>query len=212
MLIIKETDNLVICVKPAGVLSTDEDGGMPSLVRDALGGSQSEIRTVHRLDRVVGGLMVLAKSKAAASALSEQIISHSFEKEYLSVIHGCPADPAGTYTDLLARDRFERKTYVADSPGKGVQEAVLDYSVLQTNRGISLVRISLGTGRTHQIRVQFSSRGMPIVGDKKYGVSGDDCDIALWSYRLAFSEPFTAERFDIMLPPPSQYPWSKFDI
>lgn len=212
MKIIRETENLIVCIKPAGVLSTDEPGGMPSLVRDALGHPEAEIRTVHRLDRVVGGLMVLAKSKPAASLLSEQIMSRSFEKEYLAVIHGCPANEAGTFTDLLIRDRYERMTRVADCPGKGVQEAVLDFSVLQKTDDLSLVRICLGTGRTHQIRVQFSSRGMPIVGDKKYGFAEEDCDIALWSFRLAFSEPFTGERMDFSLSPPNQYPWDKFHI
>ncbi len=212
MIIIRETENLIVCIKPAGVLSTDEPGGMPSLVREALGLPEAEIRTVHRLDRVVGGLMVLAKSKAAASLLSEQIMSRSFEKEYLAVIHGCPANEAGTFTDLLIRDRYERMTRVADCPGKGVQEAVLDFSVLQKTDDLSLVRICLGTGRTHQIRVQFSSRGMPIVGDKKYGFAEESCDIALWSFRLAFSEPFTGERMDFSLSPPNQYPWDKFHI
>ena len=212
MIIIRETENLIVCIKPAGVLSTDEPGGMPSLVREALALPEAEIRTVHRLDRVVGGLMVLAKSKAAASLLSEQIMSRSFEKEYLAVIHGCPADEAGTFTDLLIRDRYERMTRVANCPGKGVQEAVLDFSVLQKTDDLSLVRICLGTGRTHQIRVQFSSRGMPIVGDKKYGFAEEDCDIALWSFRLAFSEPFTGERMDFSLSPPNQYPWDKFHI
>ena len=212
MIIIRETENLIVCIKPAGVLSTDEPGGMPSLVREALALPEAEIRTVHRLDRVVGGLMVLAKSKPAASLLSDQIMSRSFEKEYLAVIHGCPANEAGTFTDLLIRDRYERITRVANCPGKGVQEAVLNFSVLQKTDDLSLVRICLGTGRTHQIRVQFSSRGMPIVGDKKYGFAEEGCDIALWSFRLAFSEPFTGERMDFSLSPPDQYPWDKFHI
>ena len=212
MIIIRETENLIVCIKPAGVLSTDEPGGMPSLVREALALPEAEIRTVHRLDRVVGGLMVLAKSKPSASLLSDQIMSRSFEKEYLAVIHGCPANEAGTFTDLLIRDRYERITRVANCPGKGVQEAVLDFSVLQKTDDLSLVRICLGTGRTHQIRVQFSSRGMPIVGDKKYGFAEESCDIALWSFRLAFSEPFTGERMDFSLSPPDQYPWDKFHI
>ena len=212
MIIIRETENLIVCIKPAGVLSTDEPGGMPSLVREALALPEAEIRTVHRLDRVVGGLMVLAKSKPSASLLSDQIMSRSFEKEYLAVIHGCPANEAGTFTDLLIRDRYERITRVANCPGKGVQEAVLDFSVLQKTDDLSLVRICLGTGRTHQIRVKFSSRGMPIVGDKKYGFAEESCDIALWSFRLAFSEPFTGERMDFSLSPPDQYPWDKFHI
>ncbi len=210
MIIIKETDNLIVCVKPPGILSTDEPGGMPSLVREALSLPKAEIRTVHRLDRVVGGLMVLAKNKSAASILGEQIMSRSFEKEYLAVIHGCPDAKNGTFTDLLIRDKHERMTRVANCPGKGVQKAVLNFSVLQKNDDLSLVRICLGTGRTHQIRVQFSSRDLPIVGDKKYGIAEDSCDIALWSFRLGFSEPFTGDRLDFALSPPDQYPWDRF--
>ncbi len=212
MIIIKETENIIVCVKPPGVLSTDEPGGMPSLVREAIGAPDAEVCTVHRLDRVTSGLMVLAKNKSAASLLGEQIMSRSFEKEYLAVIHGCPAETSGTLSDLLARDRYERKTYVADAPGKGVQEAVLDYSVLDKADALSLVKISLCTGRTHQIRVQFSSRSMPIVGDRKYGTAEGNCDIALWSYRLAFNEPLSGERLDISLPPPDQYPWILFKV
>ncbi len=209
MRIIKETENIIICVKPAGVLSTDEPGGMPSLVREALGETGTDIFTVHRLDRVVSGLMVLAKSNTAASLLGEQIMTRSFEKEYLAVIHGCPQEAEGRFTDLLIRDRYARRTLIADSPAKGVQEAVLDYSLLGKTDAFSLVKIRLGTGRTHQIRVQFSSRDMSIVGDRKYGTD-DSCDIALWSYRLAFDEPVTGKRIDISLPPPGQYPWDLF--
>lgn len=212
MEILKETDNIIVCVKPAGVLSTDEPGGMPSLVREAIGKPDASICTVHRLDRVVSGLMVLAKNKAAASALSEQIMVRTFEKEYLAVIHGCPGEAAGTFRDLLRRDKSERKTYVAQAPEKGVQEAILHYSVVAKDRESSLVRISLETGRTHQIRVQFSSRAMPIVGDKKYSSLEENCDIALWSYRLVFHEPLSGERIDISLPPPEQYPWDRFHI
>lgn len=210
MQILNETDNVIICVKPSGVLSTDETGGMPSLVKEAIGNPAAEICTVHRLDRVVSGLMVLAKSSAAASILGEQIMSRTFEKEYLAVIHGTPTEREGTFRDLLYRDRTERKTYVAAVPGKGVQEAVLDYSVLAEADALSLIRITLRTGRTHQIRAQFSSRGMPLVGDRKYSTSDDSCDIALWSYRLAFNEPMSGERLDVSLSPPDQYPWNQF--
>ena len=212
MQILKETDNVIICVKPSGVLSTDETGGMPSLVKEAIGNPAAEICTVHRLDRVVSGLMVLAKSSAAASILGEQIMSRTFEKEYLAVIHGILAEEEGTFRDLLFRDRTERKTYVAAAPGKGVKEAVLDYTVLAKADALSLVRITLRTGRTHQIRAQFSSRGMPLVGDRKYSTCDDSCDIALWSYRLAFNEPMSGERIDVSLSPPDRYPWNLFRL
>ena len=212
MRIIKETDNVIVCIKPPGILSTDEPGGMPSLVKEAMRDPEAEIYTVHRLDRVVSGLMLLAKSRSAASDLGRQIMSRTFFKEYLAVIHGTPDEQEGTFTDLLYRNRSERKTYVSATPGKGVQEAILDYSVLAEAHALSLVKIALRTGRTHQIRAQFSSRGMPLAGDRKYSTNDDNCDIALWSYRLAFNEPVNGERIDISFPPPHQYPWDLFSI
>ena len=112
-------------------------------------------------------------------------------------------------TDLLARDKARKMTFVADAPGKGVQEAILDYRVLRSLEGLSRVRIRLLTGRTHQIRVQFSTRGMPLVGERKYAVLEDDCQIALWSYRLAFRHPVTGKAMEFTLEPPPDYPWSK---
>ena len=199
--------DIAVCVKPSGVLSTDEEGGMPSLVRCALGGNAY---TVHRLDRVVGGLMVLALRKSAATALSKQMMSRSFGKEYWAVVHGAPEQAEGTFTDLLLRDKSERKTYVVTQPGRDVREAVLDYRVLERKRDLSLVDIELRTGRTHQIRAQFSSRDLPLVGDKKYSTLDDDCPIALWSRRLEFCHPYTGERMEFECPPPEAYPWAEF--
>ena len=160
--------DIVVCIKPARVLSTDEPGGLPELVRQALGDDKADVRTVHRLDRVVSGVMVLARNAKAASELSRQIRENTFQKEYLAVIHGCPEAEEGTLTDLLVRDKARRMTMVASEPGKGVQEAILDYQVLNHTEDITRVKVQLRTGRTHQIRVQFSSRGMPLVGERKY--------------------------------------------
>lgn len=201
-------EHIVVAVKPARVLSTDEPGGMPELVRNALGETDAEIRTVHRLDRVVSGLMVMARSKEAASELSRQIREDGFEKEYMAVIHGSPEIPNGTLRDLLLRDKQERKTYVVTQMEKGVQEAVLDYETVGRNQELTKVRITLRTGRTHQIRAQFSSRGLPLVGDRKYSLLEDDCEIALWSYRLAFAHPVTGEKMEFTLEPPGIYPWT----
>lgn len=201
-------DHIAVCVKPARVLSTDEPGGMPELVRIALGDMNADVRTVHRLDRVVSGLMVLARSAAAASEISRQIREDQFSKEYLAVIHGCPDSPAGRLTDLLLRNKQERKTYIVQEPAKGVQEAILDYQVLNTAENFSRVRIQLITGRTHQIRAQFSGRGMPLVGDRKYSTLEDPCEIALWSYRIAFSHPVTGQAMEFILEPPEIYPWT----
>ena len=191
--ILYQDNSILVCIKPAGVLSTDEPGGVPELVRQALGDPNACVRTVHRLDRVVSGLMVLARTPAAASKLSAQIREHDFGKTYLAVVHGEPDALQGTYRDLLRRDPNERKTYVTDKMAKGVQEAVLDYDVLGTRTELSLVRIYLQTGRTHQIRCQFSSRGLPLWGDKKYSTLPDDGPIALWSHCLHFAHPDTGE-------------------
>ena len=210
MKIIYQDRDIVVCVKPPRVLSTDEPGGVPELVREALGDPNANVRTVHRLDRTVSGLMVLARRSKAASELSRQIREGIFQKEYLAVVHGRPEPENGTLRDLLLRNKAERKTYVVTEPGKDVQEAILHYQTLNRTEVMSRVRIQLETGRTHQIRTQFSSRGMPLVGDRKYGKAEDDCEIALWSYRLAFLHPYRQEPMEFILEPPKDYPWSSF--
>lgn len=206
MELIYQDKDIVVCVKPSGVLSTDEPGGMPDLVREALG--DKNVRTVHRLDRMVSGLMVLARRSKAASELSRQIRDGEFQKEYLAVIHGMLPEETGEFRDLLWRNKQERKTYIVEKPEKDVQEAVLDYRVLKHTADMTRVRIRLHTGRTHQIRAQFSGRGLPLVGDRKYGVPEDDCTIALWSYRLAFRHPYSGKPMEFILEPPEVYPWS----
>lgn len=201
-------EDVLVCLKPARVLSTDEPGGVPDLAREALEDPEADIRTVHRLDRVVSGLMVLARNAKAASELSRQIREERFEKEYMAVVHGIPAQKTGTLRDLLGRDKARKMTYVAAEPAKGVQEAVLDYTVQGTAEDMSLVRIRLHTGRTHQIRVQFASRGMPLVGERKYSERNDPCEIALWSCRIAFTHPKTGERMEFLHRPPEIYPWN----
>ena len=202
-------DDILVCLKPARVLSTDEPGGVPDLAREALGDKSADVRTVHRLDRVVSGLMVLARNAKAASELSRQIREDEFQKEYLAVVHGRPAENTGTLRDLLGRDKARKMTYVAQEPAKGVQEAVLDYQVLNTASGMSRVQIRLHTGRTHQIRVQFASRGMPLVGERKYSELNDPCEIALWSYRIGFTHPKTGERMEFTQEPPDGFPWTE---
>lgn len=199
-------DAVAVCIKPAGVRSTDEPGGMPELVRQALGDSGACVRTVHRLDQVVSGLMVLALTEQAASDLSAQIRENTFQKQYLAVVHGCP-EKEGVLRDLLFRDKARRMTLVAAEMAKGVQEAVLDYRVLSGNADMSRVAITLHTGRTHQIRVQFASRGYPLVGERKYSTLEDGCNIALWSCKLAFRHPVTGEQMEFYKEPPSVYPW-----
>lgn len=199
--------DIVVCVKPPRVLSTDEPGGLPELVRQALGDEKADVRTVHRLDRVVSGLMVLARNPRAASELSRQIREGCFEKEYLAVVHGKPEEEKGSLRDLLGRDKARKMTFVAPEPAKGVQEALLHYTLEDTTDRFSRVRIQLVTGRTHQIRVQFASRGMPLVGERKYAVLEDPCEIALWSHRIGFTHPGTGEWVEFTQEPPAQFPW-----
>jgi len=206
--IIYSDESLVVCIKPAGVLSTDEDGGMPPLLRQQL--ETDCVCTVHRLDRVVSGLMLLALTPEAASELSAQIRGGDFHKSYLAVVHGRPESESGRYTDLLLRDKRECRTYVVTERAKNVQEAILDYELTASDGGLSEVRIELITGRTHQIRCQFSSRGLPLVGDRKYGTLDDGCDIALWSHSLSFTHPVTGERMSFIKEPPDIFPWNRF--
>ena len=203
-------DSFVVCLKPARVLSTDEPGGMPELVRSALGDPNACVRTVHRLDRVVAGLMVLARTPQAASELSRQIRSNEFGKEYQAVVHGTGLNSEGTLTDLLLRSKPERKTYVVQEMAKGVQEAILDYWTLAKSDSMTKVRIRLRTGRTHQIRAQFSSRNSPLVGDRKYSLNQDPCEIALWSCYLSFRHPVTGEPLEFSAHPPQEFPWTQF--
>lgn len=206
MKVIYVDEQIVVCEKPQRILSTDEPGGMPELLRSAL--NTEDVRTVHRLDRVVGGLMVLARSAVAAKELSRQIRDGEFEKEYLAVVHGTPNKSSGRFQDLLYRDKTRKMTLVVPEMGKGVQPASLRYHVIAEKNNMSRVRIMLETGRTHQIRVQFASRGMPLVGERKYSTLEDDCQIALWSCRLALKHPTTGENMEFNLEPPEVYPWT----
>ena len=208
--ILYQDSQVVVCVKPERVLSTDEPGGVPELVRRELGDPNADVRTVHRLDRVVGGVMVLARSAPAASELSRQVREDELEKEYLAVVHGSVPESRGTLTDLLYRDKVRKMTFVAREPGKGVQEAILHYRVEDERDGLSLIRIRLQTGRTHQIRVQFSSRGLPLVGERKYAVPEEDCGLALWSCRIGFRHPETGEALHFSRLPDSRWPWNLF--
>jgi 23S rRNA pseudouridine1911/1915/1917 synthase len=211
MELLYQDNRIVVCRKPAGAVSVDEPGGVPDLVREALGDPAACVRTVHRLDQVVGGAMVLARSREAARRLSAQVADHTFQKTYLAVVCGGPAEDRGTLRDLLGYDKQQRRAYVAAQPGKEVREAVLDYRVLERRGDLTLLEITLRTGRTHQIRTQLSHRGWPIWGDKKYGAPPQPgIGIALWSYRLAFRHPQTDDWVTFSAPPPAAEPWTAF--
>lgn len=210
MTIVYQDGAILVCLKPAGVLSTDEPGGLPELLRRELGDERADVRTVHRLDRVVGGLMVLARSPESASELSRQIREERFEKEYLAVVHGDPGE-SGRWRDLMFRDKARKMSFVTEIPDKGVQEAILRYKRLGQSGDLSLVRVRLETGRTHQIRCQFAAHGFPLAGERKYSTREDPWPLALWSCRLAFVHPESGKRMKFAHFPPETEPWLFFN-
>ena len=182
--------SIAVCVKPAGVSSEDGPGSAPELLRQALGG---EIYPVHRLDLNVGGVMVYARTRRAAAALSAAIQAGALHKEYLAIVHGIPEPPQGVWEDYLYRDPVRRKAYPVKTLRKGAKAAKLSYAVLQTGKDTALVQVTLHTGRFHQIRVQFASRRHPLLGDGKYGARDAVPAPALWSWRLRFPHPESGE-------------------
>ena len=190
-----EDASLIVCLKPAGLLSQAGAGeSLLSLLEAQTGG---EVFPVHRLDRETSGLMVYARTKAAAAALSESVREGRLEKTYLCVCHGAPPEK-GEWTDLLFHDEKRNKTFVANRLRRGVKEAKLAYAVLsrsgENGDTRALCRVRLFTGRTHQIRVQFASRGFPLVGDRKYGARDGEKRLALFCASLSFPHPETGER------------------
>lgn len=181
--ILHEDEQLLVCIKPRGVLSAQDASGKQNI--QALLAPR-ETFPVHRLDREACGLMVFAKTREAATFLSAQM-GTDFEKEYLAVCEGEPPE-AGEWSDLLYHDRGKNKTYTVKRKRAGVREAKLSYVVTERNNGRSLLKIHLYTGRTHQIRVQFASRGFPLVGDRKYGAKSGGA-LQLCSARLSFPHP-----------------------
>ena len=199
--ILYEDPWLLICIKPVGVLSQPDVTGsgedMLSLLREQLRERDKKepyIGLIHRLDRGVGGVMVFAKRQDVAGDLSSAVANRTLVKQYLAVVHGAPEQTRGVWKDFLYKDAAKNKTFVVDRQRKGVKEASLSYAVLATNMDTpsgecSLLQIRLHTGRTHQIRVQSSWRGLPLIGDGKYGARDHGCPIGLWSYRLTFAHP-----------------------
>jgi 23S rRNA pseudouridine1911/1915/1917 synthase len=168
----------------------------------------------HRLDRPVGGVMVYAKTSKAASRLSDQFRRNAVGKQYLAVVRGTPAKKSDTLVDYLFKDRRKNKVHTANPSNKQAKKASLDYKVLGTKKGFSLLLIRLHTGRPHQIRVQLSSRGWPLYGDQKYGqkVNKPGQQIALWSYELTIEHPTKKEELSIRSEPPKQFPWDMWDL
>ena len=170
--------HIVVCIKPIGL---DSEADVPRSLSEAVGGT---FFPVHRLDQNVGGVMVYARTKAAAAALSKAIQDNLMVKEYVALVHGTPPE-SGDWEDLLFKDSSKNKVFVVKRERKGVKKARLEFN-RQTDADPSLVRIRLHTGRSHQIRVQFASRGYPLLGDRKYGARDEFPAPMLFSCKLTF--------------------------
>lgn len=209
MKILFQDEYITVCLKPAGVISEQSDKtNVISLIKEQTG---VDTFAVHRLDRETAGVMVYANSSRIAAQLSLQIQNNAFEKHYLAVVSGTFEETEGIMSDLLYRDRLKNKSFVAERERSGVKKAELEYKIIGSASGYSLADILLHTGRTHQIRVQFSSRSHPVYGDGKYG--GSRGDLALFAYRLSFTHPVSDEKMCFEEKPDfSVCPWNFFEL
>ena len=204
--------DVLACKKPAGVPSQPDPSGQESVL-SALSAEYKNVSLVHRLDTPTGGAMLFALSKKAAAGLCALVQDHArFIKEYLAVLPAAPDEKEGELRDFLYHDKRANKAFAVDSARKGSKQASLSYRVLATlENGHTLVLVRLHTGRTHQVRVQFASRALPLLGDGKYG-SREKCPfIALWAYKLTFPHPVSGKEVAAeALPPLDTAPWSEF--
>lgn len=221
MKILYEDKYLLVCEKPVGVESQRSSKGgedMLSLLEKyrLQKGEDGYVGLVHRLDTATGGAMIYSKRADMTGKLSALVQSAEYKKTYLAVVHGEPEESVGEMRDLLFHDKMKNKSYVTDKKRAGVKEAILNYRVLSSvqkedcNR-YSLVEIELITGRTHQIRVQFASRKMSLVGDGKYGSRDNKASMALWSHKVEFTQPQTKKQIVAQSDPPECYPWNLFN-
>lgn len=219
--VIFEDNHLLVVEKPVNLPVQADASGDPDLlslmkeylrVKYAKPG-QAYLGLVHRLDRPVGGVMVLAKTSKAAARLSLQVRERKLEKVYLAIVHGSPERARGRLRDYLLKDQVRNQVAVVSSQTTGAQEAILDYEVLEQRESWSLVRIVLLTGRPHQIRVQLAQAGHPLYGDQKYGVglNKPGMQLALWANHLAFEHPTKHERCEFRSAPPVVVPWTLFE-
>jgi len=206
--ILYQDNAIIVCVKAPGILSQSAPNcteSMLSLLSAQCGG---EVYPVHRLDRETGGVMVYARTAAAAAKLSAAVAERTMEKKYLCIVSGCPRQSEATLEDLLFKDSSRNKTFVVTRMRKGVKAASLTYRTLASRNGTSLLQVALHTGRTHQIRVQFASRHLPLLGDSKYG--GERGELALWSYSLSFPHPANQKMLSFSALPSPAGCWAVF--
>lgn len=219
--ILFEDNHLLVVEKPVNILTQADSTGDEDLLtrlKQYLKGKYNKpgnvyLGLVHRLDRPVGGAMVFAKTSKAASRLSEQVRSGEMGKTYLAVVYGVIDKPSGRLTDYLIKNQDTNTVSVTNNPDEG-KKAMLDYSVIDSKDGLSLVKVNLITGRSHQIRVQMSHLGHPLYGDQKYGqeVNRPGMQLALWSYEISFSHPTLKNKVSFKSCPKPVYPWSSFNF
>ena len=208
-----EDNDIIVIVKPVGVPSEDTKNGEKGILNLLkTENNLTDVFLLHRLDRNVGGVMVFAKNKKSAACISKQIQENTFKKTYLAVTDGVIEEKQGVYKDLLFKDSSKNRSFVVNRMRKGVKEASLEYVVLSETENKTLVKVTLHTGRTHQIRVQFSSRKTPLCGDVKYGSKDRQSDIALFSHSITFTHPTTNELLTFTeYPNKINYPWKLFE-
>ena len=182
--------HIIVCIKPVGL---DSESEVPAALKEQFGG---EIFPIHRLDQNVGGVMVYARTKHSAAQLSKAVQEGTMVKEYVATVHGTPPE-SGDWEDLLWKDSKKNKVFVVKRPRGGVKKARLEFTRLSADE-TSLVRIRLHTGRSHQIRVQFSSRGFPLVGDHKYGSRDKRTEPMLFSCRITFPYQGETRQFEAL--------------
>lgn len=216
--IIYEDNHLLVVKKPPNILvqaDNTKDEDLLTILKADLKKRYNKpnnvyLGLVHRLDRPVGGVMVFAKTSKAASRLSDQIRTNKFHKIYLAVVENTFKEKKGQYLNYLLKDHKTNMVKSVSSNCKDAKKAILNYEVLEEIKNLSLVKVFLETGRSHQIRVQFSTNGHPLVGDQRYNKNATKVQIALWAYELGFYHPITNEFLTFKAKLPDCYPFSSF--
>ena len=199
MKILYEDTHIVVAYKPANTLTQSSAEGESGLLEQLTEHYKQELYLIHRLDRSVSGILVFARTSKAAALLNASLNTNDFVKEYYALVYGCPEEMEGTFSDLLYKDAKAKKAYVVKRERNGVKKAKLDYKVEEVFEKNSLIHIHLHTGRFHQIRVQFASRNMPLVGDGKYGAKDHEKRIALCAYHLSFKHPISIKPMEFKI-------------